>query len=243
MTGCLLSPGVYISQLGFFFTSCLPDYFSCSPKLVKEAIMTDINNLVQVFWKTSSDGAVGAPSFEMGRLLEILIFRMCLLFISVFATAVDLADKDLQRLADPNSCSCSAHSYLDDRIRARFKILLDGYRKMFDQSLSKSKDLGDMLRFLPGVVVQKQMNMQGMADLYRIKPDLLKRLIDSTFDLLRPFLALYPPRYILDGYLSGFLLDRDRSQLCYCDPMLQHISICLHLLSLPDESNDFDLRA
>ena len=40
---------------------------------------------------------------------------------------------------------------------------------MFDQSFSKSKDLGDMLRFLPGVVVQKHMSMQGMADLYRIK--------------------------------------------------------------------------
>jgi hypothetical protein len=36
---------------------------------------------------------------------------------------------------------------------------------MFDQSLSKSKD---MLRFLPGVVVQMQMSMQGIDDLYMI---------------------------------------------------------------------------
>ena len=34
--------------------------------------MTDINDLVQEFWRTSSDGAVGAPFFEMRRLYEIL---------------------------------------------------------------------------------------------------------------------------------------------------------------------------
>ena len=36
--------------------------------------MKDINDLVQEFWRTSSDGAsaVGAPFFEMRRLLEIL---------------------------------------------------------------------------------------------------------------------------------------------------------------------------
>ena len=33
---------------------------------------------------------------------------------------------------------------LDDRVKFKFEILLDGYRKMFDQSFSKSKDLGDM---------------------------------------------------------------------------------------------------
>ena len=57
-------------------------------------------------------------------------------------------------------------------------ILLDGYRKMSDQSFSTSKDLGDILRFLPGVVVWKHtMCTQGMADLYRITPGLLRRLI------------------------------------------------------------------
>ena len=55
-----------------FFTSCLPGRFSRSPKVVKEAIMTDINDLVQEFWRTSSDGAVAASFFEMRRVVEIL---------------------------------------------------------------------------------------------------------------------------------------------------------------------------
>ena len=55
-----------------YFTSRLPDRFIRSPKAVQEAIMTDINDLVQEFWKTSSDGAVGASFFAMRRLFEIL---------------------------------------------------------------------------------------------------------------------------------------------------------------------------
>ena len=56
-----------------YFASHLPDRFSCSPKVVKEAIMTDINDLVQEFWGTSNDGADGTSSFfAMLRLLEIL---------------------------------------------------------------------------------------------------------------------------------------------------------------------------
>jgi hypothetical protein len=126
--------------------------------------------------------------------------------------------------------------------------MFDGYRKMIDQSFSTSKDLGDMLRFLPGVVVQKPLGMQGMADLYRIKPDFLEGFIKSTIeplcsDVLYP--GFYPrpsrhPRYTLDGYLSGFLQDRHRSKLYYCDPKLQHISICRHFLSLLDV---FDLQS
>ena len=115
---------------------------------------------------------------------------------------------------------------------------------MFDQSLSKSKDLGDMLRFLPGVVVQNYMSMQGMADLYRIEPDLLECLNKSTIEPLRP-LRLVPDsysRYTLDGYLFGFLHDRNRSQLYYCDPILQHISICRQFLSLLDRSNAIDFQ-
>ena len=119
---------------------------------------------------------------------------------------------------------------------------------MFDQSLSKSKDLGDMLRFLPGVVVQKpMMSMQGMADLYRIKPDLLGYFLKffKTLRLDSPepnFTFYYLPLY---NYLSGFLQDRDRSQHYYCDPMLQHISICRHFLSLLDglRSNALDLQS
>ena len=115
---------------------------------------------------------------------------------------------------------------LDDR---NFKILFDGYRKMLDQSLSKSKDLGDIVRFLPGVVVQKSISMQGMANLYGIEPDLLDRLIESPIE---PLKCEFSDGYKLDGYLSGFFQDRDRSQLYYCDPILQHISICRHFLSL-----------
>ena len=115
------------------------------------------------------------------------------------------------------------------------------YRKMLDQLFLDSKDLGDMLRFLPGVVVQMHMSMQGMAYIYRIKSDLLKRLINFTIEPLKPF----PSHYILDDYLSDFLQDRVRSQLYYFDPMLQHISICRQILSLLDGStgNPFDLQS
>ena len=55
-----------------FFTSYLPYRILLSPKVVKEAILTDINDLVQEFWRTSSDGPVGESLFEMRRLHEIL---------------------------------------------------------------------------------------------------------------------------------------------------------------------------
>ena len=129
------------------------------------------------------------------------------------------------------------HQPLLDRIstRDKFKILYVGYRKMIDQLSSNSKDLGDMLRFLPGVVVQKDLSIKGMAGLYRIKPEFLARFIKST-ELLRPS----HPRSALDDCLFGFLQDRDRSQLYYCDPILQHIAICQRFLSFLDGSNVFD---
>ena len=98
-----------------------------------------------------------------------------------------------------------------------------------------------MLRLLTGVVVQKQMSTQGMADLYRIKPDFLERFIKS----LRLLPRLFPiSRYTLDDYyLSCFLQDRDRFYHYYCDRMLQHISICRHFLSLLDGSNAFDIQS
>ena len=101
-----------------------------------------------------------------------------------------------------------------------------------------------MLRLLPGVVVQKQMSWQGMTVLYRIKPDLLAHLIQST--TIGPIIP--PPslnlQYRLDTrYLSGFLQDRDRSQLYYCDPTLQHVSICRQILSLLDGSIALDLQS
>ena len=129
----------------------------------------------------------------------------------------------------------SSQSYFDKtESRAKFKILLDEYRIMFNQPLFNSKDLGDMLKLLPGVVVQKELSAEKMAVLYRIEPVLLRRFINST---LRRFESSYTngiTRYKLDDYLSGFLQDSDRSQLYYCDPMLQHISICRHILSLKD---------
>ena len=126
-------------------------------------------------------------------------------------------------------------------MRVKFKILLDRYRKMLDRTLSKSKDLGDILRLLPGVVVQNQnpISMEAMTDLYRIKPDLLDRLrvIESPIYLLK--MDIHTHEFTLDEYLSGFLLDRERSQLNYCDPKLQHISICRHFLSLLDHAASF----
>ena len=147
-----------------------------------------------------------------------------------FATA---ANKDVQSESDYWS-----YLQVDDRIRER---LLDEYKKMFDHSFSKSKDLGDVLRLLPGVVVQKKMSMQGMAGLYRIKLDLLECLVNSTIEPLRPQ-HLSSSAYILDDYLSGFLQDRDRSQLYYCDPIIQHTFICRHILSLLNGINSFDLQ-
>ena len=133
----------------------------------------------------------------------------------------------------------SAQSELDDGVKANFKILFDGYRKMFDQSISRSKDLGDMLKSLPGVIVQNYMSIEGMAVLYRIKPDLLERLIKPAIESRSPSSYSY---YRLDDYLSGVLQDQYRPHPYYCDPMLQHISICRHILSLLDKSNAFDLQ-
>ena len=79
-----------------FFTSRLPDRFIRSPKIVKEVIMTDINDFVQESWRTSSDGAVKASFFAMRRLLGILqdCFNNLDVCFAVFATAVDLAEKE-----------------------------------------------------------------------------------------------------------------------------------------------------
>ena len=130
-------------------------------------------------------------------------------------------------------------------MRDKFKILFDGYRNIIDQSFFKSKDLGDMLRFLPGVVVQRHLSVQGMANLYKIKPDFLERLIDSIGLLSLPVSFRYSnfTAYKLDDNLSWFLQDRDRSQLNYCDPELQHISICRQILSLSYQSNVLDLQS
>ena len=152
-------------------------------------------------------------------------------------TALDLADKNRQG-------STLTNPYCDQSLDGRIdlKAMFDGYQKMIDQSFSKSKDLGDMLRFLPGVVVQEALSMQGMADLYRIKREFLQGLIKSTMIRIGPF-GPGDLLYMLDDYLSCFLQDRDRSQLYYCDPILQHISICRQVLSSLDRSNVVDLES
>ena len=63
-----------------FFISRLPFRFRRSPRVVKEVIMSNINDLVQEL-TTSSDGAVGASFFEMRRLLKIL--EACFRFLKV----------------------------------------------------------------------------------------------------------------------------------------------------------------
>ena len=80
-----------------YFTSQLPDRFCRSPKLVKEVIMIDINDLVQELCRTSSDGDVGTSFFAMRGLYDILHrcfdnLEVCFDIILIFATvtAVDL---------------------------------------------------------------------------------------------------------------------------------------------------------
>ena len=68
-----------------YFSSHLADDFSQSPKVVQEAIITDIDDLVEEFRRTSSD--VGASFFAMRRLLDILqdISNVCFDVNPIFA--------------------------------------------------------------------------------------------------------------------------------------------------------------
>ena len=70
-----------------YFSSHLPDRFCRSPQEVKEAIMRDINGLVQELTRTSSD--VGATFFEMRCLLKILqrCLSVCFNIVSALATS------------------------------------------------------------------------------------------------------------------------------------------------------------
>ena len=69
-----------------YFTSHLPDRFNCSQKVVKEAIMRDIDNLVQEFWRASSDGDVEPSFFAMRRLHIILegCLKVCVYIYFLF---------------------------------------------------------------------------------------------------------------------------------------------------------------
>ena len=84
-----------------YFTKHLATRIIRSPKAVKEEIMADINDLVHEFRMSSRDWAVGESFLAMCCLLNIL--QVCFDIIPFFATAVDLADKNLQNLTDPAS--------------------------------------------------------------------------------------------------------------------------------------------
>ena len=71
-----------------YFISRLPISFSYSPKVVKEVIMTDINDLVQEFRKPSSIQVqvVGESFLAINRLFKILqrcydILKVCFFFV------------------------------------------------------------------------------------------------------------------------------------------------------------------
>ena len=69
-----------------YFSYRLPGCFTYSPKAVKEAIMSDIDNLVQEFWRISSDNDVGASFFAMRRLRIILecYLEVCLYYFRFY---------------------------------------------------------------------------------------------------------------------------------------------------------------
>lgn len=130
-----------------------------------------------------------------------------------------------------------------------FLRVFQGYQKMLLSALSKSRDMSDLLRFLSGIVVQKGLTMQGMADLYRVKLVQVKLLSQWALQV-EPFIGPTTPSdidsrstYTLEGYISDFLRDRDRSRRYYCDPMLHHVFICRRLLSLRDGPNASDLQS
>jgi hypothetical protein len=111
---------------------------------------------------------------------------------------------------------------------------------MLDLSFSKSKDLGDMLRFLPGIVVQKDMSMKGMpvtpmADLYRIEPDLLECLVKCTMASFKPS----PSRYRLDDYLP--VISSITAILCFNISLFAVIFCHYYFLSLLKDPIPFKL--
>ena len=64
-----------------YFKSSLPAYFMRCPKVVKEEITTDINDLMQQFWQISTDEAVDIFSLAMCRLREILQVCLDIMFL------------------------------------------------------------------------------------------------------------------------------------------------------------------
>ena len=68
------------------------------------------------------------------------------------------------------------------------------------------------------------MSIQGMTDIYGNKQDFFERLIESTIMIGQPSSQFSYLVSILDDYVSGFLQDRDRSQVYYSTPCF---NICL----------------
>jgi hypothetical protein len=155
-----------------YFDLNLRDYFVDSPEGVKEVIMRGVSNLLRQFRNISSNRAIEVSFTATHLLLHILQVRFDDLF--VLRLLLTKHDQHLYRYPDQTD---SAHSI------ANFKALIDGYQKMLDQSLifafSKPRGIRDLLRFLPGVVVQKGLTMQGMADLYGVNMGVLVPLIMS----------------------------------------------------------------
>ena len=188
--------------------------------------MTEVNGLLREFCNISSNREIEVSFTATHLLLNILRVR----FDVVFVVRLLLTKHDQHLLYRYPDQTDSAHSI------ANFKALFDGYQKMLDQSLifvfSKPGGIRDLLRFLPGIVVQKGLTMQGMADLYGVDMDVLKPLITSNNDLLSSSNNRLGSDHRLTDYVGGFLQDQSRSQLCYCDPISHHIFICRHFLSL-----------
>ena len=67
-----------------YFTGRLGHRFRDSPKVVKEEIMADINDLVREFRMSSRDGAIGESFLAMRRLLEIL--EVCFEILQLLST-------------------------------------------------------------------------------------------------------------------------------------------------------------
>jgi len=212
--------------------------------------MTDINDLMQDFWKISSGGAVDVFFPAMRCLMWVLNVYQDRVADSRMPWSIAMENPDRLHAIpgtgsvlelDPDWILSETESDREslEATENEFLGLYQKIQKMLDRSLTKSSDISDLLRFLPGIVVQKGLTMQGMANLYRVKMDILDRLSKSTFE---PFTKLGQSSYVLQDYLSDFLRDRDRSHHRYCDPMRHHVLICRQFLSLLDGSDVSDLQ-
>lgn len=122
------------------------------------------------------------------------IIKVCLDIL--FVSQLYFADNIEQKMASSESAvSGAAHSGLADlesihpSLQAKLCKLSHEYRKMLDHSFSNSRDLGDLLRFLPGILVQKHLTMQEMAGLYRVQMDL------NMFNAISISICVLPPPF------------------------------------------------